>query len=286
MSTTYAVTGASGQLGRLAATGLLDRVDPGQVVLITRQPERLADFAARGASVRAGDFSRPETLTSAFAGVDRLLLISTDAVGSRLDDQVAAVAAASDAGVQHVVYTSVLRPEADNPAAVVPEHAGTEKALRDSALGWTFLRNSIYADMQLPVLQQAAASGQLVTNVGSGRLAYVTRADCADAAVAALLSETTGNVIHDITGPSAVSASDLAALASRIGGREVSVIDVDDDAYTDGLVQHAGLPRELAALLASIGTATRLGYLDTVTSAVEQLIGRPATGIADLLVAA
>jgi NAD(P)H dehydrogenase (quinone) len=286
MSTTYAVTGASGQLGRLAATGLLDRVDPRQVVLITRRPDELADLAARGADVRAGDFSRPETLATAFAGVDRLLLISTDTVGSRLDAQVAAVTAAREAGVQHVVYTSVTRPETDNPAEVVPDHAGTEQALRESGLGWTFLRNSIYADLQLPVLQQAAASGQLVTNVGSGRLAYVTRADCADAAVAALLSEATGNAIYDITGPSAVSASDLAALASRIGGRQVSVVDVDDAAYTDGLVEHAGLPREVAALLASIGTATRLGYLETVTSTVEQLVGRPATDMAELLVAA
>src|SRR5581483_4459785 len=153
----------------------------------------------------------------------------------------------------------------------------------ESGTNWTFLRNGIYADMQVPSIQQAAATGQLVTNVGSGRYSYVTRADCAEAAAAALAKDETGDVIYDVTGPEAVSSADLAALASKISGREVAVIDVDDDAYVAGLVEHAGLPPFVAELLSSFNVSARLGYADTVTDAVATLTGRPATPLSALL---
>jgi len=280
---TLAITGASGQLGRLTADALLRRAEADDVVLITRDPSRLAEYAAKGVDVRAGDFGDPASLAGAFAGVERLLVISTDAVGTRLQPQIAAVNAAAQAGVGRILYTSITRPEAGNPAGVVPDHAGTEQALRDSGTHWTFLRNAIYADMQLPVIEQAAATGQLVTNVGDGRYAYVTRADCAEAAAAALVRDEAGDAIYDVTGPDAVSTADLAALAAKVGGRDVVVVDVDDDIYVAGLVEHAGLPRPVAELLASFGTAARLGYFGAVSDDVQRLTGRPAAPLASLL---
>ena len=279
----YAITGASGQLGRLTADQLLERVPASDVVLITRRPESLSEYAARGVDVRAGDFTDPASLPAAFAGIDRLLIVSTDAVGTRLPGQVAAVAAAADAGVARIAYTSITRPEPENPAAVVADHAGTEQALRDSGTRWTMLRNAIYADMQVPVLRQAAASGQLVTNVGAGRYAYVTRADCAAAAAAALVSDDADDTIFDITGPDSLSSNDLAALAGKLGGTDVAVVDVDDAAYVAGLVEHAGLPEPVAQLLASFHQAARLGYFEAVSDDFTKLTGRPATPLGALL---
>jgi len=279
----YAITGASGQLGRLTADELLERVPASDVVLITRRPQALAEYAARGVEVRAGDFSDPTTLPAAFAGIDRLLLVSTDAVGTRLPGQVAAVQAAAQAGVSRIAYTSITRPEPANPAAVVADHAGTEQALRDSGTRWTMLRNAIYADMQVPVLQQAAATGQLVTNVGAGRYAYVTRADCAAAAAAALVSDDADDAVFDITGPESLSSNDLAALAGKLGGTDVAVVDVDDAAYVAGLVEHAGLPEPVAQLLASFHQAARLGYFEAVSDDFTKLTGRPATPLGALL---
>ena len=215
--TTIALTGAAGHLGRLIAEQLLDRTDPADVVLITRRPEAVADLVARGASVRTADFTSPDTLATAFTGVDRLLIISADTVGDRLEGQLAAVAAAKEAGVGHVFYTSAPEPTADNPAGVIPDHRGTEEALAASGLRWTTLRNNLYAEFQLPTLQQASASGQLVTNAGAGLTAYVTRTDCAAAAAAALLLPDPAQ-IYDITGPVGVSSHDLAALAAGLGG--------------------------------------------------------------------
>lgn len=274
--TTYATTGASGQLGSLAADLLLERVDATDVVLLSRSPERLD---RPGATVRAADFDDPATLATAFEGVDELLLVSTDAVGSRVEGHRRAIEAARAAGVRRVLYTSVVDPSADNPAAVAPDHAATEQDLRDSGLRWTFLRNNLYADMQADAVAQAAATGTYVTNTGDAGAAYVTRADCAAAAVGALLSRDLDDTALDVTGPRAVTAADVAALATARRGEAVEVVHVDDAAYVAGLEQ-AGLPTPVAQLLASFGTAIREGRLAGVTSAVEDLAGRPATPLA------
>jgi NAD(P)H dehydrogenase (quinone) len=282
---TIAITGASGALGRATAESVLQVVDPREVVLTTRRPESLADLAARGAEVRRVDFADPRTLATAFADVDRLLLVSTDAVGSRLDQQRAAISAAADAGVRHVVYASIPEPVPANPALVVADHAGTEQALRDSNLQWTMLRNNLYAHMQVPGIAQAAASGRLVTNSGAGATAYVTREDCAAVAAAVLTQDGHEGVAYDVTGPEALSTVDLVALAREIGGRDVELVGVDDAAFMAGL-RAAGLPDEAAVLVTSFGAATRGGFLANVSSVVADLTGRKPTPLADVVRAA
>ena len=277
---TYAITGASGQLGQLVAAALLERVDATETVLLSRTPETLSGFA--GADRRLADFDRPETLPAALAGVDHLLVISTDRVGDRLAGQQAAVAAAAEAGVRRVLYTSVPEPVADNPAFVVPDHAATEQAIRDSGLEWTILRNNLYADMQVAAIDQAIAGGTLVTNTSDAGTAYVSRADCAAAAAAALVDEGLAGQVLDITGPEALTGDGLAELASRRAGTAVARIDVADEDYVAGMVQ-AGLPEGLAQGLASFGVAARKGYLDAVSTAVADLAGRQPTSLAALL---
>ncbi|MDJ1137222.1 NAD(P)H-binding protein [Streptomyces iconiensis] len=279
---TIAITGASGALGRATAELVLRAVDADEVVLTTRNPDTLADLAARGAEVRRADFADPRTLTTAFEGVDRLLLISTDAVGARLGQQRAAVTAAADAGVQHLLYTSVPRPVPANPALVVPDHAGTEQALRDSGMRWTMLRNNLYAHMWVPAIERAIASGRLETNTGSGATAYVTREDCAAVAAAALTQDGHEGMAYDVTGPEALTAVDLAALAREISGREVELVDIDDAASSAGL-RASGLPEEAANVVTSFGAAARGGFLAAVSSTVADVTGHKPTALADIV---
>jgi NAD(P)H dehydrogenase (quinone) len=272
----FGVTRASGHLGRLVTAGLATAVDPREVVLITRTPDVL--HPQPGTTVRLGDFSRTETLDHAFTEIETLLLISTDTVGLRLEQQRAAIAAAARAGVGRILYTSVPNPVAGNPAFVVPDHAGTEAALRESGMQWTALRNNLYAHMQLPVIQRAAATGRLVSSQGEGRAAYVTREDCAAVAVAAMLQSGHENHAYDVTGPAALGAADLAVMA----GDRVEVVPVSDDEYAAGLVA-AKLPEPLARGLASFGAGIRDGYFAEVTNVVQDLPGRPAASLATLL---
>jgi NAD(P)H dehydrogenase (quinone) len=281
---TIAITGASGQLGRLVADQLLAApgVSASDVVLLTRDPARLASYADRGADVRAADFDQPETLEAAFKGVDKVLLISTDVVGNRVAGHAAAIDAAKAAGASLIAYTSVTEPVEGNPAGVVADHAATEELLRESGVAWTFLRNNLYADMQVDVIAGAAASGQWFTNTGAGATAYVTREDCAAAAVGVLTGEGHENQAYEVTGPEAWTADQLAALAAEKRGSEVTVVNLDDDAYTSGL-EAAGVPGFLAPLLTSFGAATREGYMGAVTSVVPDLTGRPATSLRSLV---
>ena len=281
---TIAITGAAGQLGRLTAELVLDRAPADELVLVTRHPDELADLLAAGATVRHGDFDAPDELPQAFAGVDRLLLISADVVGERVRQHTAAVAAAAAAGVGHVIYTSIVNAGSELPLVVSHEHAATEHAIRDHGLRWTALRNGLYAEFQVGAAARAAASGKLVHNSGDGATAYVSRDDCAAAAAAVLTTDGHEDVAYDITGPELFTQAQLAALVSEIVGRPIEAVAIGDDEATQNLVA-AGLPAEAAAAYASFGTAVREGVLGGVSSAVRDLTGRDPRSVRDVLVA-
>lgn len=271
---TLLVTGASGQLGRRAAEILLE-AKAGQIVAGTRDPAKVADLAAKGAEIRKVDFDDP-ALAEAFRGVDRLLLISTDALdtpGKRLRQHEAAIAAAKKAGVKHIVYTSMPKPEPGSPITFAPDHYGTEQALEQSGLGWTVLRNSWYQENLLHSLPQVLASGKWFSAAGDGKVAHVAREDAAYAAAAALAAEPKGNARYDITGPELFTTSEIAKLASEATGKPIEVIDVTDEQLVQGMIA-AGMPPFLAPVYASFDTNTRAGNVAIAPGAVQALTGR------------
>lgn len=279
----YVITGAAGNLGRRTAELMLERVDAAELVLVTRRPDDLADLADRGADVRCADFDSPESLLPAFAGGERLLLISTDVVGARVAGHKAAIDAAAAAGMRHVAYTSIPNPTEANPAGVVPDHHATEQHLAASSLAWTFLRNGLYSEYRIPEARAAVAGGTFRHNQGDGRTAYVSRADCAAAAAAVLSGgdEHSGNA-YDITGPELIGAAELARLYSEVGGKPVQAVNISDEELIDGLVA-AGLPRGVGELLASFGVAIRGGQLDQLSSHVHDLTGHAPSPLSAVL---
>lgn len=284
--TTIAISGASGHLGRLTAGFALERADASKVVLLTRSPEKLADLAANGADVRAADFADPAGLQDALAGVDRLLLISTASVGDRVEQQVAAIAAAKAAGVKHVLYTSAPRAAADNPAIAAEDHFATEQALEASGLAYTHLRNNLYSELQIGEGAPAVASGQLFTNAPDGKVAWLSRVDLARAAAAVLTDESGHeNQVYELGGAEALTRRDFAALLTDITGKPVEVVAVDDAGLTAGLTA-AGLPDFLIPVLVTFGVAARDGWLDEPSDIIERLTGTPATPLRETLAAA
>ena len=280
---TIGISGAGGQLGRTTTDLLLERVAPGDLVLVTRDPAQLDAYAGRGADVRRGDFDDPDGLRGAYRGVDTLLLISGADIGRRVAQHTDAIAAAKDVGVGRIAYTSIVNPTEANSAAAAPEHRGTEEALLASGLDWTFLRNGIYADLTAQGLTQSISAGQHAYNSGDGTISYVARADCAAAAAAVLAGDGHEGKAYDVTGPEALSGADLAALASELSGKPVAAAPVDDEAYVGILVEYAGLPEFIAQFLASFGRAAREGQLGLVSNDVEKLTGKPPQRFRDLL---
>jgi NAD(P)H dehydrogenase (quinone) len=283
---TLLVTGASGQLGRRVLELLLE-ADAGTLVAATRTPDKLADFAARGVIVRQADFEDPASLATAFAGVDRLLIISTDLIdlnGRRLRQHQNAVKAAVEAGVKHIVYTSLMNPEPGTPVKIAGDHYGTEQALDASSIGWTVLRESIYTEMLLGSLPQAVQTGQLFAATADGKVSFITREDVAQAAAAALASSFDGRRTLDITGPEAVSRGDLARIASDLTGKPVTYIPVPLEAAIQGM-ESVGIPRSAAETYASFDDAVAQGIFDHVSSTVEDLTGRKPTSVTEFLTA-
>jgi NAD(P)H dehydrogenase (quinone) len=282
---TLFVTGASGHLGRRVVEILVEKT-AGKIVAGTRKPEKLADLAARGVFVRQADFEDPKGLEAALAGVDRVLIISTDAIdrpGRRLAQHQAAVAAAVSAGVKHAVYTSMPNPET-SPVVFAPDHLGTEQALKASGVSYSILRMCWYTDYLIPTLAPAVASAKLIAATGQGGAPYVTREDCAQAAAAALASSDSSNKTWNITGPDLVTYAELAKLASDLTGRPVSFEAVTPEERVAQLIA-AGTPEFIAKLLVSSQKAIAEGKMGTPTTAVKELTGREPMTVREFLTA-
>jgi NAD(P)H dehydrogenase (quinone) len=281
------VTGASGHLGRRVVELLLDspRAKGRKLIAATRSPEKLAELAARGVQVVAVDFDQPSTLQAAFAGVERALIISTDALdrpGHRLEQHQAAVSAARAAGVQHIVYTSLINPGPESAITLAPDHWGTELAIRESGMGYTVLRNNMYTDYLLMSLPHAVSAGKLVNSYGDGAVSYVTREDCAQAAAAALSQSFDGKAVLDITGPAAITQAELAAVVSDATGKPVEYLAVSPETAIQNL-QGAGMPLPIAQLLVSFEVAGTRGQLAVTSSAVRELTGKAPQSVREFL---
>lgn len=286
--TTYAVTGATGQLGTLVLERLVARYGPGQVVAMTRAPARLRSWAERGVDVREADFDDPAGLPAALTGVDRLLVITTthESTGRRVAQHRAVIDAAVGAGVSHLALTSMPKLAPGHPSgAYAAEYLETEDLLAAATdrLGWTVLRNGPYAENLLPRLTAAVTAGRLVSNAGAGRAGYASRADYAVAAVAALAGPAARRRVLEVGGPGRTQA-DVAAIVSGLVGRPLPVLDVSDDGYPPA-AREDGIAEPMPALLAAHHAAVRDGWFDVPDGGFAELVGRPAVPLEDVLAA-
>jgi len=275
--TTFLVTGANGKLGRHVTQLLLD-AKVGTVIAASRDTAKLADLAGLGAELRHADFDDPASLAEAFKGVDRLLIISTDSLGTgqRLAQHTAAVAAAKASGVGHIVYTSMPKPET-SAVTFAPDHLGTENTIKATGIPYTILRNSWYQENLFLALPPALKSGQWYSSAGDGRLPYIAHADCARAAAAALI-KAPANQTFTLTGPELLTTQQIAALASQATGRPLAVVEVTDEELAAGM-KHAGVPEAIIPMLVSFDTNTRQGGFEVLTDDVETLTGQKPTSL-------
>lgn len=275
MSNTILVTGASGHLGRAVINHLLEsrKVAPSRIIAVTRDTAKLADLAAKGVAVRAGDFTDTASLTSAFDGADKILIISGADIGQRLTQHKAAIDAAAKAGAKRLAYTSMPNPEPGNSVLFAPEHYGTEQAIKETGLPYTIFRNGWYQENLLMGLPQAFASGSWYTAAGQGRVAHAARDDMAAAIAAALASNEDGSSTYTLTGPEALTTDEIAARASRALGKPLKVVHVTDEQLAEGM-KAAGVPDAYVPVVVSFDTNTRKGGIDVVTGDIEKLSGR------------
>lgn len=283
MTATLLVTGASGQLGRSVVNHLLDtfKVPAAKIIATTRTPASLADLAARGVIIREANFDDQASLAKAFAGAERVLIISTNELaiqGKRREQQLAAVAAAKQAGVGHLHYTSMPNTEPGSAVLFAPDHYDTEQAIKASGIPYTIFRNGWYDENLFMAMPQILASGHWYTSAGDGAISYGARDDYAAAISAGLASDTRDSTTYTLTGPKAYTTAEVAALVTEATGKPIQVVQLSDGALTEGM-KAAGLPEPIAKVLVSFDAATRAGDLGMLTDSVEKLSGRKSVSL-------
>lgn len=272
------VTAAGGHLGRLTIDALLKLVPASQIVAGLRDPAKGADLAARGVTVVAADYSKPETLDAAFKGIDRLLLISSNELGQRVAQHRNVIDAAKRAGVKLIAYTSVLRADT-SPLSVAKEHLPTEELIRASGIPFALLRNGWYTENYTASIPAALAHNALISSAGDGRIAAASRADYAAAAAAVLAGEGHAGKIYELAGNEAFTLEQFAAEITKQSGKTVAYVRLPEADFKAALLG-AGLPPELAELIATSDTAAANGALFDDSRTLGKLIGRPTTPFA------
>lgn len=273
---TIVVTGATGHLGRLAVEALLERNVPAdQIVATGRDLTKIADLGERGVRLAQADFTDPQSLEQAFTGADRILLVSSSAVGQRVEQHSNAIDAARAAGVDLLVYTSF--PDADHTSMLLAaDHIATEKLLADSGVPHTIVRNSWYLEIYTEQLPTYLEHGVVLGSAGNGRISAATRADYAAAAAVVLLGEDHAGKIYELGGDEAFTLSELAETVTEVTGQPVTYQDLPADEYAEALVR-MGLPADFAAVLADSDLGASHGGLFVDSGDLSRLIGRPTT---------
>ncbi|MFT4273048.1 MAG: SDR family oxidoreductase [Pantoea sp.] len=279
-----AITGATGQLGRLVIDALLKKVPASEVIAAVRSPEKAADLAALGVTLRTADYSQPETLKTAFTGVDKLLLISSSEVGQREAQHKAVIDAAKAAGVGFIAYTSLLHADT-TPLGLGVEHRATEAQLKASGIPFALLRNGWYTENYAASIPPALAHHAFIGSVGEGRIASAARADYAAAAAEVISRDDQAGKIYELAGDDSYTLAAFAAEIAKQSGEKVDYVNLPQADFAAAL-KGAGLPDGLAEMLADSDAGAAQGGLFDNSKTLSTLIGRPTTAYAEVIKAA
>lgn len=273
----YLVTGATGKLGTKVVDTLLKSIPASELAVSVRNPEKAEALRARGVEVRQGDFDKPETLDNAFAGVERILIISADGDNeTRIRQHSNAVDAAKRAGVKFIAYTS-LADATDSKNLMAPPHVATEAAIRKSGIPYSFLRNNWYLENEISSIQGAFAGAPWVTSAGDGKVGWALQQDYADAAAAVLVGNEHDNTVYELSGP-LLTQEELVEELSAVLGKEIPVQRVTDEEYAE-IMKGIGLPDFVIPIVVGIQESIRNGSLAIESNDFERVLGRPITPI-------
>lgn len=269
-----AITGATGQLGKIAVEKLKEKTAAENLVALVRTPEKANDL---GIEARAFDYSKPDTLVDSLKGIDKLFLISGNEIGQREIQHKNVIDAAKQAGVKEIVYTSLLH-ASTSKMALAPEHLATERYLETSGLTYTILRNGWYTENYAGSIPGSIQAGAFIGSAGDGKVSSATREDFAEAAAVVLTTSGHENKIYELAGDKAYTLTDLAAEVSKQTGNNLPYQNLTESEYTSALIS-MGLSEGFAKVLVDSDLNAEKGSLYSEDKTLSKLIGRPTTSL-------
>ena len=279
------VTGATGHLGKAVINFLLQKgISADKIIALVRDEAKAADLEEKGVILRKGDYHDNASLAPAFKGVEKLLLVSSGDFNDRSQQHINVVNAAKEAGVKHILYTSIQGRE-DRPSVipfVVQSHLDTEVAIKKSGIVYTILRNSIYADMLPMFLGPKVTETGVFIPAGVGKTPFATRLDMAEAAAVVLTTSGHENKIYPIASSTAYSFADIASTLSELAGKTIPYIDADPVQYKEALAQ-AGVPQEYISVMGGFAEAFKQDEFNAASNDLEKLIGRKPASLKEFL---
>jgi NAD(P)H dehydrogenase (quinone) len=282
------VTGATGRLGKQVVEALLEKTDARNISILVRERSKAEKLQAQGVNVFTGDYNDYGSLVAAFAGIEKLYLVSSNDLQNRLAQHQNVIDAAKEASVKHIIYTSFQRKTETlgSPLSVVSQsHLDTEAAIVASGLTYTILKHALYADI-IPDFagHQVLENQTLLFPAGEGKTAFATSGDMAAGGAAVLLDDSGkfGNRAVDIAGSQVISWAEIAAIISKITDKQIRYVSPEMSSYKEALTQ-AQVPPVFVNMLAGFAQATAEGEFDGVTGELESLIGREPVSVAEYL---
>lgn len=281
------VTGATGQLGQIVIEKLSEKIPTNQIAALVRDSAKAEHLIAKGVNVRVGDYQNGDSLLAALQGVEKLLLISSNDFNDRLGQHKNVIDAAHKAGVKHVFYTGVTMNNINSSPLkpLLEEHYLTEEYLKASGLSYTFLQNSLYAEVIPMFLGENVVETGVFFPAGDGKVAFALREDLGEATANILLNEGHENQTYHLTGSETISFEEVAAILSELSGKEVSYINPEKDAF-EGALKQFGLPEPIIQMSVMFAAGIKNNDFNKTYDSLEKFLGRKPTNLRTYLKAA
>lgn len=276
------ITGANGHFGKATIEALLKKgTDKSQITGLVRDETKGAELKALGINIRIGDYNNYDSLQETFKGIDKLLFVSGTELANRTAQQTAAVHAAKAAGVNHILYTSVDRHHDKEDSAIsfiLGSHLATEKAIKESGLAYTILRNNVYLEYLPGFLGEKVLETGIFLPAGEGRVGFALRTEMAEATANIIASKGHEHKEYNISGTQPASFGEIAQMLTNITGKTIAYHSPDAKTYVETLTK-AGVPTEYAEMFGGFATAAQQGELSAGNTDLETLLGRTPTSV-------
>ena len=269
------VTGATGQLGSQIVENLLKQVSPNEIIVLVRDAEKAKELKEKGMQIRIGDYTNPNSLVAAFKDVKKLILISSNDFNDRIGQHKNAIDAAKQAGVKHIIYTSMSMNDIETSPlkGFLKDHYETEDYIKQNGFTYTMMQHSLYADVIPMFLGEQVLETGVFFPAGEGRVSYASRTDLAEAIAKVALSDAFDNQSLPMTNTENYSYADVAKILTEVSGKEVPYVNPTPEVFEETL-KGFGLPEPIIQMSLGFAAGIKNNDFDKTFSNLETILGR------------